>query len=119
MVEEGEVEAEVVAHHHRPAHELEERGEHLADPGGVHHHGVVDPGEGGDERGDALVGPHEGLVGAEQFAAPVRAAATSVSEPLAGDPPVVSTSTTTKVTWWSGVPRSSKDPWRATVMAPL
>ena len=48
-----------------------------------------------------------------------RAAATSVSEPLVGDPPVVSTSTTTKVTWWSGVPRSSRDPWRVTVMAPL
>ncbi len=38
-----------------------------------------------------------------------RAAATSVSDAVAGDPPVVSTSTTTKVTWLRGVPSSSED----------
>ena len=45
-----------------------------------------------------------------------RAAATSVSEAVVGEPPVVSTSRTTKVTWLSEVPRSSKDPCTATVI---
>ena len=41
------------------------------DPRGVGHHGVADAGEGGDERRDPPVGPHEGLVGAEELATPV------------------------------------------------
>jgi hypothetical protein len=48
-----------------------------------------------------------------------RAAATSVSDADVGDPPVVSTSSTTNVTWLRGVPRSSKDRWTAGVMRTL
>ena len=71
MVEEGQVEPEVVTDQHGAAHELEERREHLADPGGTGDHGVGDPGQGGDERRDSLVGPDEGLIGPEQLATPV------------------------------------------------
>jgi len=71
VVEEGDIEAKVVADQHGPADELEQGGEHLPDPGGVGHHGVADAGEGGDERRDPHVGTDEGPVGAEQFAAPV------------------------------------------------
>ena len=39
--------------------------------GRVDDHGVADAGEGGDERRDPLVGPDQGLEGAEQLAAPV------------------------------------------------
>jgi hypothetical protein len=35
----------------------------------------------------------------------------SVMAQSSGDPPVVSTSTTTKVTSWRGVPMSSNDRW--------
>jgi len=71
VVEEREVEAEIVAHQHRPADELQKGRKHLADPGCVGHHGVVDSGECGDERGDAVVGPDERLIGPELLPAPV------------------------------------------------
>lgn len=69
VVEEGEVEAEIVADQHRAADELEERGEHLADPRRVDDHRLADAGERGDERRDPLVGTDKGLIGAEQLTA--------------------------------------------------
>ncbi len=69
VVEEGEVEAEIVADQHRAADELEERGEHLADSRRVGDHRFGDAGESGDELRDPLVGTDKGLIGAEQLAA--------------------------------------------------
>jgi hypothetical protein len=69
VVEEGEVEAEVVADQHRAPDELDERREHLADSRCVGDHCVVDAGELRDERRDPLVGTDEGLIGAEQLTA--------------------------------------------------
>ncbi len=71
VVDEREVEAQVVPDEHGPADELEERGEHLPGAWGVGHHGIADAGERGDERGYAPIGPDQGLVGADQLAAPV------------------------------------------------
>jgi hypothetical protein len=65
VVEEGEVEADVVAHEHRAADELQQRGQHGPGGRGSEHHGVGDAGQGADERGDPLVGLDQGLEGAE------------------------------------------------------
>ncbi len=60
-VEEGEVEAHVVADHHRLAEELEEGGQSGLDGGGLDHHGLGDAGEHGDEGGDLAVRVHQGV----------------------------------------------------------
>jgi hypothetical protein len=70
MVEEGAVESKVVAHQNGPPDELQERREHLADPGSLGDHGVADAGERRDEWGDPLVGADERLEGAEHLSAP-------------------------------------------------
>ncbi len=54
-----------------PPRNSRKEGSIVPDRRGVGHHGVADAGQGGDERRDPLVGPDEGLVGAEQLAAPV------------------------------------------------
>ena len=112
-VEEAGVEADVVADDHRVVRELEERGQHLADARRRQQHRFGDAGEHRDHRRDRDARIHERLEAPEQLAAahPQRA---DLGDRVAraGDVPVVSRSTTTKVTSASGVPRSSSVCWR-------
>ena len=107
-LEEADVERRVVRDQDRAAGELQEPGQDRADPGGRGDHHRGDPGQHADVGRDGAAGVDEGLELAERRRRPrTLTAPISVIALSFGDPPVVSRSTTTKVTSASGVPSSS------------
>ena len=111
-LEEADVERRVVRDQHGVAGELEEGRQHLVDPRRGGHHRVGDAGEHRDQRRDAPAGVDQRGELAEHLAAAHLDRADLGDRPESSTrPPVVSRSTTTKVTSRSGSSSSSNAAW--------